>query len=209
MGRKENIRSTKLGIDLQSLQERELFRWFLACLLFGKPIQQEIACRAFLQLDQAGLDSPEAVLNTGWNTLVELLDRAHYVRYDFSTASKLLDVCGALRVRYGTLKQMVAQSRTPNRLAKALQEFKGIGPVTAGIFVREIWPIWVMFKSETAKQTGGRSMNRKPRQRPTATPKRRATREVAALPKGSKEVLQKRGRRKVMSVSPSQPHSKH
>lgn len=37
--------ATKLGIDLSSRKEGELFKWFLACLLFGKPIQQEIAER--------------------------------------------------------------------------------------------------------------------------------------------------------------------
>jgi len=35
----------KLGINLRSRKEGELFKWFLACLLFGKPIQQEIADR--------------------------------------------------------------------------------------------------------------------------------------------------------------------
>ena len=33
----------RLGINLASKKEEELFRWFLACLLFGKPIQTEIA----------------------------------------------------------------------------------------------------------------------------------------------------------------------
>jgi hypothetical protein len=33
----------KLGINLDSRREGELFRWFLACLPLGKPIQQEIA----------------------------------------------------------------------------------------------------------------------------------------------------------------------
>jgi len=37
----------KLGIDLSSRREGELFKWLLACLLFGKPIQQEIAERAY------------------------------------------------------------------------------------------------------------------------------------------------------------------
>src|SRR6516165_1286572 len=35
--------SKKLGINLSSRKEEESFKWFLACLLFGKPIQQEIA----------------------------------------------------------------------------------------------------------------------------------------------------------------------
>ncbi|MBI4588935.1 MAG: hypothetical protein HY725_08855 [Candidatus Rokubacteria bacterium] len=37
------IYSRNLGIDLRTGRERELFKWFLACLLFGKPIQQEVA----------------------------------------------------------------------------------------------------------------------------------------------------------------------
>jgi hypothetical protein len=50
-------------------------------------------------------------------------------------------------------------------------------------------------------------MNRKPRQ---ISPKqnRRATRKVAALPKGAKEVLRKGAKGKVIALSPSQPHSK-
>jgi hypothetical protein len=38
--------------------------------------------------------------------------------------------------------------------------------------------------------------------------KQRATRKVAALPKGAKEVLRKGAKAKIVSLSPSQPHSK-
>jgi len=33
----------------------------------------------------------------------QLLDEAHYVRYDFSTATKLLDVYRELKQRYGSM----------------------------------------------------------------------------------------------------------
>jgi len=194
--------SSELGIDLGSLRERELFRWFLACLLFGKPIQEDIARQAFLQLDQVGLHTPQAIVNTGWKQLVELLDGAHYVRYDFSTATKLLDVCNALMARYGTLKRIMEQCATPAQLAKKLQEFKGIGPVTAGIFIREIRPIWNAFKLGGTRQTGRQSINRRPAQ------KRHMTRTTAALPKGAKEAFHKGAQRKFIAVSSSQPHSK-
>ena len=92
--KKKKIQSADLGIDLASCEERDLFRWFLACLLFGKQIQQEIARAAFEAIDRAELNSPSAVAEAGWNKLVELLDRAHYVRYDFSTASKILRYLG-------------------------------------------------------------------------------------------------------------------
>jgi hypothetical protein len=132
----------RLGIDLASKKEEEIFKWFLACLLFGKPIQTEIAEQACQTLIAARLTSPQAILRAGWDKLVALLDRAHYVRYDFSTATKLLEVSKELIRRYGTLTNLLAQARTPAELSRLLQEFKHIGPVTARIFLREIRPIW-------------------------------------------------------------------
>ena len=134
--------SKKLGIDLFSRKEQELFKWFLACLLFGKPIQQEIAERAYTRLVSAGLRNPDRVLNAGWDELVRLLDEAHYVRYDFSTATKLLEVCKELKQRYGNMTKLIQQARQSSELSIRLQEFKHIGPVTAQIFTREIAPIW-------------------------------------------------------------------
>jgi hypothetical protein len=132
----------KLGINLSSRHEAELFKWFLACLLFGKPIQQEIAERAYARLVSAGLRNPEKVLEAGWDELVRLLDDPHYVRYDFSTATKLLDVCRELKMRYGDVTRMIEEVRTTSELSSRLQEFKHIGPVTARIFTREVAPIW-------------------------------------------------------------------
>ena len=130
-----------LGIRLASKEEQELFKWFLACLLFGKPIQRQVAERAFLTLVAAGLLSPDAILRAGWDELVRLLDKAHYVRYDFSTATKLLHASKELKERYGTLSNLLAQSKTPQELSTRLQEFKYIGPKTAQIFLREVRPV--------------------------------------------------------------------
>jgi hypothetical protein len=131
-----------LGIDLRSQKEEELFKWFLACLLFGKPIQTAIAERAYRRLLDEHLTSPEAILTAGWDKLVALLDDAHYVRYDFSTATKLLDVCGEMKRRYHTIKNLLAHAKSPAELSSKLQEFKHIGPVTARIFLREVRPVW-------------------------------------------------------------------
>ena len=133
--------ANNLGIRLASKEEQELFKWFLACLLFGKPIQRQGAERAFLTLVAAGLLSPDAVLRAGWDELVRLLDKAHYVRYDFSTATKLLHASKELKERYGTLSNLLAQSKTPQELSTRLQEFKYIGPKTAQIFLREVRPV--------------------------------------------------------------------
>jgi len=134
--------SEDLGIQLTSKKEEELFKWFLACLLYGKPIQQQVAERAYLTLAAAGLLSPDAILRCGWDELVRLLDEAHYVRFDFSTATKLLHVSKELKERYGSLTHLLAESRTGAELSKKLQEFKYIGPTTARIFLREVRPIW-------------------------------------------------------------------
>ncbi len=147
----------KLGIDLRSGKEQELFKWFLACLLFGKPIQQEIAEMAYARLVSAGMTSPEAVLRAGWDELVRLLDEAHYVRYDFSTASKLLEVCQELKQRYGSVGKLVAQAGTARELSARLQEFKHIGPVTARIFTREIGPLWYSRRAPSSKVANARA----------------------------------------------------
>jgi endonuclease III len=131
-----------LGIRLSSKGEEELFKWFLLCLLFGKPIQRGVAERAFRALAGARLLSPDVILRAGWDELVRLLDEAHYVRYDFSTATKLLHVCQELKERYGTLTNLLAESGTPRELSARLQEFKYVGPKTAEIFLREVRPIW-------------------------------------------------------------------
>ena len=131
-----------LGIDLASTREEGIFKWFLSCLLFVKHIQTEIAEQACRALLAAKLTSPQAILRAGWDKLVRLLDRAHYVRYDFSTATKLLEVSRELIRRYGTLTNLLAEARTPSELSRRLQEFKHIGPVTARIFLGEVRPIW-------------------------------------------------------------------
>ena len=135
------IRARDLGIDLESGTESEYFKWFLACLLFGKPIQQEVARRAYLEFVREGLVAPETLIEAGWDRLVSVLDRGHYVRFDFSTATKLLDISQSLIARYGSLTNLFRQSSDRKDLAKRLQEFKGVGPVTTRIFLRDIKPL--------------------------------------------------------------------
>lgn len=141
MGKAKRNETRALSIDLASGREKDLFAWFLACLLFGKPIQTEIAEQAYRELTQAGMTSPDAILKAGWDRLVELLDRAHYVRYDYSTATKLLEVSEALKEKYGSVSHLLDESKTAAELSHKLQELKHIGPVTARIFVREVRPV--------------------------------------------------------------------
>jgi len=148
---KRKTSAANLGIDLASKKEEELFKWLLACLLFGKPIQTGIAERAYRQIVAAGLSNPDAILRAGWDELVGLLDEAHYVRYDFSTATKLLEISRELKRRYGNVSNLVAQSKTPRELSAKLQEFKNVGPVTARVFLREVRLHW--YSSRASAET--------------------------------------------------------
>ncbi len=137
----KKIAAKDLGIDLSSRKESEYFKWFLACLLFGKPIQQEVAKRTYFEFVNEGLTTPAAILRAGWDKLVEVLDRGHYVRFDYSTATKLLDVSKALQDNYGTLTALFQQCATQDEIASRLQAFKGVGPKTTDIFLRDLAPV--------------------------------------------------------------------
>jgi len=136
----KKISASDLGLDLSSQQEQPYFQWFLACLLFGKPIQQEVARRTYLEFVKEGILTPEAILQAGWDRLVSLLDRGHYTRYDFSTATKLLDMARHVKEDTGTLLALVQACHSKDELSSRLQELKGVGPKTAEIFLRDLPP---------------------------------------------------------------------
>lgn len=134
--------SSVLGIDLESKREGEIFKWFLASVLFGKRIGTSIAMKTYHEFENAGLLTPEGILDAGWDRLVAILDRGGYVRYDFSTATKLLEIMKQLKKEYGSLGNLHRMARDGKDLEKRLQEFKGIGPVTTNIFLRELRTVW-------------------------------------------------------------------
>jgi hypothetical protein len=136
--------ATALGIDIASGRESEIFKWLLAAVLYGARISQDVAARTYREFARARVLSPRAILETGWDGLVRILDRGGYVRYDFKTATKLLLVCESLMKHYGgdlnALHAAARDARDLERRVKALG--KGIGEVTAGIFLRELRGVW-------------------------------------------------------------------
>lgn len=136
--------SEELGIKLETKRESELFKWFLASVLFGKRISEQIAAKTYREFVKAGILTPRAILKAGWNKLVEILDRGGYVRYDFSTADKLLELSKVLLESYGSkpLTQLHREAKDCRDLELRLQQLKGIGPVTTNIFLRELRHIW-------------------------------------------------------------------
>ncbi len=69
---------------------------------------------------------------------MEVLDSGGYVRYDFSTASNLLEAMSKLVNEYGDLEKLHEASANPKDLERRLMGFKGIGSVGANIFLREL-----------------------------------------------------------------------
>jgi hypothetical protein len=132
--------SEDLKIDLTNPRGR--FQWFLASILFGARISEKIASRTYRAFQESGIDTPEKILSAGWDELVRILDSGGYARYDFSTATRLINIMSALRERYGSLEELYDRSSDAGDLQNRLQEFKGIGPVTAQIFLREMRGVW-------------------------------------------------------------------
>jgi endonuclease III len=132
--------SVELGLDLTKPEDR--FKWFLASVLFAKRISAETAKETYLYFEQEELMSPNAILEAGWDRLVEVLDSGGYTRYDFSTATNLLAIAKTLLEKYGSLERLHAESDSPRDLESRLQEFRGVGPVGVNIFLRELRGIW-------------------------------------------------------------------
>jgi len=136
--------SKRLGIDLATGRSGEVFKWFLASILYGKPIRESSATKTYKCFEKRRILSPERILQTGWDGLVSILDEGGYTRYDFSTATKLLDVAGKLMERYGgnlnMLHEVAADSRDLE--ARIMSLGKGLGPTTTSIFLRDMRTIW-------------------------------------------------------------------
>lgn len=135
--------SEELGIDLASCHEKEVFKWFLASLLFGARISSKVAAETYKQFETRGIITPEAIQDAGWNRLVEVLDEGSYARYDYKTTDMLLDITKRLQYHYdGKVVRLIEKAANYEQLKRRLEEFKGVGPVTVNIFLRELRDTW-------------------------------------------------------------------
>lgn len=136
--------SEALGIWLAGADSREIFKWFLASILFGARISETIVINTYNQFEQVDVTTPDNILQSGWDGLVEILDEGGYVRYDFKTATKLLNVAKSLNMDYkGDLNILHEKSSDVDDLQARIQGLgKGIGTVTCNIFLREMRPYW-------------------------------------------------------------------
>ena len=138
--------SKELGIDLSKGKFTEIFKWFLASKFFVARIGTNIAIKTYREFEKCGVLSPEKILETGWDGLVRILDDGGYVRYDFSTATKLLEIMEDLmKFYYGDLNKLHEMADDEDDLEDLLKGLgKGIGDVTVNIFLRELRSVWKM-----------------------------------------------------------------
>jgi len=136
--------SREMGIDLHECRSDQVFQWFLASVLFGARISETIVRRTMEAFKAAGVLTPEEIERTGWDGLVSILDCGGYARYDFKTATKLLELSRTLRERYGgDLNRLHGEASDAGDLEERLKALaKGIGRVTVNIFLREMRGIW-------------------------------------------------------------------
>ncbi len=121
-----------------------LFQLLVLCMLASKPIDATTAMRAARELFTAGLRTPKAVLASDRPTMISAFGRAHYVRYDESSATRLVEMAERVRDEYsGDLRELAQSSRHDvAAIAEKLKEFKGIGDTGADIFLREVQDVW-------------------------------------------------------------------
>lgn len=135
----KTISASDLDIDVREGGDSALFKWFIASFLMGKRIQADIACNAYrVIVEKHQRDTPRKLANCTHRELVAMLGEAHYVRYDESTAERLLALSNKLNADYGGKLGNVHQtSENRKDFEKRLQAFDGVGPKTVEIFMRE------------------------------------------------------------------------
>ena len=136
--------SQELGIEVGERKSAEVFKWFLASILFGARISETIAKNTYRTFEKYGLLTPKKILEAGLGFLIKpIMREGGYVRYDGVTSRKILGICQKLIEEYGgDINQIHKKAKNAKDLEEKLLEFKGIGPTTVNIFLRELRGIW-------------------------------------------------------------------
>jgi endonuclease III len=135
--------AAEAGIRLAD-QPSPLYQLLVLTELLSTRISSGIAVAAARELFAAGYRTPERMLKASWQARVDALGRGHYKRYDESTATRLGEGARLLIDRWdGDLRALREEAgHEPDRIHALLQEFAGIGPTGASIFLREVQGVW-------------------------------------------------------------------
>ena len=144
MLQRSRLYSEELGIKLNKKEDYEIFKWFLASVLFGARISETIAKNTYKIFEKYELLTPRKIIDAGWNFLINpIMREGGYVRYDGKTSTQILKNCETLLEKYdGSLNKLHEKAKDSNDLENKLLDFYGIGPITVNIFLRELRPFW-------------------------------------------------------------------
>ena len=135
--------AAEAGITLRD-KPSPLWRLLVLTLLLSARIDAAIAVRSARELSKAGWRTPERMLDSTWQQRVDALGRGGYRRYDEKTSTQLEQLATTATQRWrGDLRGLHDEAGDDTaHVAKLLQEFTGIGPTGASIFLREVQAVW-------------------------------------------------------------------
>jgi hypothetical protein len=121
-----------------------LYRLLVLSVLLSTRISADIAVDAAAELRRSGMGTPARMRAAGWQQRVDALGRAHYKRYDESTATALGKGAEMMRAEYrDDLRRLLERAkRDPDRIRELLTRFPRLGQVGAQIFGREAQAVW-------------------------------------------------------------------
>ncbi|HEY2297887.1 MAG TPA: endonuclease [Jatrophihabitans sp.] len=133
-----------------TLRDRPSPLWQLAVLsvVLAKPISADLAVAAASELRKAGGNTPNGMLALTWQQRVDACVRAHYRRFDESTATRMEQAASYVNDHWkGDLRRLADQAAGDiDRAGTLLQQIPGLGPAGADIFRREVQHIWLWIR---------------------------------------------------------------
>jgi endonuclease III len=131
------VTARELGINTST--DQGLFDWLLAALLFGRPIPQSIAVGTWRRLQADGWTTPSSFVSEDPHALWHELWEGNYHRLGSVMADELQVVMTQIIADYeGSVGVFVRSATSRAELTQRLEKFKGVGPKTAEIFLREV-----------------------------------------------------------------------
>ena len=131
------LTAADLGIDPST--DQGMFDWLLASMLFGRPVPQRTAASAYAKFKADGWDTPEHFTANDYHPLWHELWEGGYHRMSSVMSEELREAMRALIDDWGgSVARLVRTSSSRQQVSARLQAFKGVGPKTAEIFLREI-----------------------------------------------------------------------
>jgi hypothetical protein len=121
-----------------------LYQLLVLAVLLSTRINSDLAVAAARELFAVGCRTPSGMLAASWQDRVDALGRAHYVRYDESTATALGQGAELIQDQYrGDLRRLRQQADGDvAELERRLRQVPRLGPTGAAIFCREAQAVW-------------------------------------------------------------------